>query len=285
MGFQRINNCPICTSKEKKEIFTSTLEAFNRFRDLSEKKYRGVMNAWASEVSLNVFCCRTCSHIWHADFPDFDALSLMYKSSKAIDESKRLTVPNDRMHNEMRLLHRLCKPKSRLRLLDYGSGFGMWARAAVQAGFEVVAFEPSLERSTSIGGDFGYQAVNSLDDLVGQVFDAINIEQVLEHIIDPVFTLRSLKQLSKPETVVRVAVPNAVSLLKNPSLMDIFPYDGTSMHLLSPYEHLHGFTPDSWQTLLRKSGLSKVHRTMMKSPKQWLRMMIPNTFAIANFQN
>ena len=49
------------------------------------------------------------------------------------------------MVKEMQKL-KLLVGKDKPTLLDYGSGFGRWARAAVEAGFEVIAFEPSNKR-------------------------------------------------------------------------------------------------------------------------------------------
>ncbi|MFM1752899.1 MAG: hypothetical protein RL119_1861, partial [Actinomycetota bacterium] len=156
-------------------------------------------------------------------------------------------------------------------------------RAAVASGFEVVAFEPSLERAASFGVEFGYRGVNSLSEIQGEKFDAINCEQVLEHVDEPRSVMETFRSLSGPLTVVRITVPNASCLLRSDKTLGLFPFDGERPHLLSPYEHLHGFTPKSLGWLVRAAGLRKCHAVLRHAPKQWLRMMIPNTFFLGRF--
>jgi len=275
-------NCPICQSRNKRLLLEPTGDAFSRFLDLSNQKYSGSMNDWVTQISLRIYCCNSCTHIWHAEFPDLTSLIKMYASSKAIDVSKRLNRPSARMLKEMSLLRSLVCKLERPRLLDFGSGFGLWAAAARQVGFEVIAYEPSFDRSSSITADPEVRSVNDLESLKGETFDVINIEQVLEHVSDPVAVVRSLKQFCHKNSIFRITVPNSRRYVNRHELMKDFPYDGRAVHHLSPFEHLHGFTPKSLRFLLIACGLKKDHSLLQRDPVQWLRMMIPNTFVIAS---
>ena len=286
MTFAKMPDCPICRSGNVRYLFRADNLAYDRFLDLSRKKYRGAMNAWVEGISLDVLSCNICQHIWHAEFPCLEELSVMYTSSKAIDSSKRLTEPSYRMLYEMGLLKRMIRQRpdgGKPRLLDYGAGFGMWARAAVSAGFDVVAFEPSLERVDSLGIEFAYRCVNNIEHLEGEKFDAINCEQVLEHVGDPVAVLETFRRLSGLSAAIRIAVPNTSILLRSGEGLQSFPFDGERPHLLSPYEHLHGFTPRSFNWMIRSVGLRKSLSVLRYAPKQWLRMMVPNTFFLGRF--
>jgi hypothetical protein len=284
MAFTRTDKCPICSSRRFTKIFAGNQLASARFLALSRKKYQGAMDGWVREVSLDVLACDSCHHIWQAEFPDRKDLAAMYGSGTAIHAGKRLTEPSTRMLREMALLKKLVPSRpdgSRPKLLDYGAGFGLWSRAAVMVGFDVVAYEPSMERSLYPDEEVGFRCVNSLEEIAGISFDAINVEQVLEHVLDPQEVMVHIRNFAALGTIVRITVPNASGLLRNPKAMASFPFDGSSPHLLSPYEHLHGFTPRSLSRLLKQAHLVRHHGVFRFSPKQWLRMTIPNTFVIA----
>jgi hypothetical protein len=155
------------------------------------------------------------------------------------------------MLSTMRGLFRYCTPADKsATLLDYGSGGSRWAIAAYQAGFRVTAYEPAVSRQVLNGG---IELVGSLQAVEGRRFDVINLEQVLEHIPDPVRDLNALKQHCHAYTVLRITVPDVARLGKR--LWDGFPFNGITMHILSPYEHLHGFRQLSFQALLKAAGL------------------------------
>ena len=64
-------------------------------------------------------------------------------------------------------------PGNQPTLLDYGSGFSRWARAAVTAGFDVWAYEPAVVRGYEETPPF--RLISDRCDLKGRTFDAIDI--------------------------------------------------------------------------------------------------------------
>ena len=71
----------------------------------------------------------------------------MYSQARPLKNRKAKTdrSGSPQMVDEMRRFKRLIG-KNKATLLDYGFGFGKWARAATEAGFEVTAFEPSAKK-------------------------------------------------------------------------------------------------------------------------------------------
>jgi SAM-dependent methyltransferase len=140
-------------------------------------------------------------------------------------------------------------------LLDYGSGYGQWARAAVAAGFDVVAFEPSRSRGADVKAQAaGFAVVHNLNDIGLRQFDAINLEQVLEHISAASEALSELLTWTTPRTVLRVATPNLLRCPEGDKLYETWPYDGTRAHTLAPFEHVNGFTPMSLVRTAERGG-------------------------------
>jgi Methyltransferase domain len=271
-----IHQCPACAAPNPTSIVqldSVRREAFLRFDEI---KYGGVMSNWLEEIPVEVLGCRECGHAWYMYQPEPDQLSLMYSAGRPLLGSATSTnAPSAAMQQEMRKVRRLFPAVDREPLLlDYGSGRGRWARAAVAEGFRVVAYEPSVERGHETSPPF--QLVHSESDLQGMKFDVIHLEQVLEHVPDPLETLTTLKALCGPHTVVRIAVPN---ILRDPSgtrIWETWPFDGKSPHVLAPFEHLQGFTPSSLRQLCRRAGYRPISpfRIVQTHPTNLLRQWI-----------
>jgi hypothetical protein len=251
--------CPACGSASAALAVAMDGAARERFLAFSRVKYRGVMDAWLDELAIEVMRCGPCGHHWYRQQPDQAQLLSMYDAAVPMtggevagdaSEHREATI-----RNQMMRLRRACHPtEDRLpTLLDFGSGFGRWPRAAVIAGFEVCAFEPSRSRGGARGPEF--ELVHDLESLEGRTFDVINVEQVLEHVPDPVTTLRRLRSFCEPHTIVRITVPNILQAVEGPDLWGDWPFDGRRPHTLAPFEHLHGFTPGSLERLISRAGL------------------------------
>ncbi|MDQ3776866.1 MAG: class I SAM-dependent methyltransferase [Pseudomonadota bacterium] len=94
------------------------------------------------------------------------------------------------------------------RTLDFGCGWGWWLRSMAAQGFrDLWGYDidqpglPKLERA-------GIQVARSFADLPKEAFDVIRLEHVLEHIVDPVATLRQLGERLRPDGAIVIAVPN-----------------------------------------------------------------------------
>jgi hypothetical protein len=222
------------------------------FRLLSRSKYGGYMDGWEDHLSLAIAQCKDCKHTWHHTCPSQKALFGMYANGIRLSGRPASTQPTPRMLYSMRGLHEYCLSwgSSQPTLLDYGSGAGRWANASHQAGFHVTAYEPVSNRA---GTDGGIELVFALDKLGDRRFDIINLEQVLEHLPDPAATLRDLQRYCHQRTVLRISVPDLQRL--GTKLWKGFPFDGKSVHILSPYEHIHGFRRSSLLALLREVGM------------------------------
>lgn len=89
----------------------------------------------------------------------------------------------------------------------------------------------------------------------GQKFDLINLNNVLEHLVNPIEVMAYLPKLLKPGGCVRVQVPNDFSpfqkLLLEKKIID-------REFWVVPLEHLNYFERDSLKELFRHVGFKKV---------------------------
>ena len=106
--------------------------------------------------------------------------------------------------------------------------------------------------------DIPFELIHSIDELRNRKFDAIQLEQVLEHVPDPLVTLSQLREYCKSNTVIRITVPNLLRDRNAAKIWTTWPFDGVSPHILAPFEHLHGFTPKSLDILVYRSRYSPI---------------------------
>lgn len=98
------------------------------------------------------------------------------------------------------------------RWLDFGCGLGgMLDEVASQAAW-AGGLEPSRERAAIVSSK-GHNVVACLDELADNSLDIVTMFHVLEHLIDPVSVLRSIRRVLRPEGRILIEVPHAKDAL------------------------------------------------------------------------
>jgi 2-polyprenyl-3-methyl-5-hydroxy-6-metoxy-1,4-benzoquinol methylase len=138
---------------------------------------------------------------------------------------------------------------ARPRMLDVGCSTGFVVEAARQRGWDAVGLDlnPSaVEFGRSRGLDLRGVALEDAE-FEPASFDAVCLFDVLEHLLDPVRTLRACVRLVRPGGILFLYVPNYDSASR--LLM------GKDAHFIWPTHHLNYYTPTTIQDLLRRQGL------------------------------
>jgi 2-polyprenyl-3-methyl-5-hydroxy-6-metoxy-1,4-benzoquinol methylase len=97
------------------------------------------------------------------------------------------------------------KPGSRV--LDFGCGSGGWLKYPRQARWEVAGVDPD-PKARQLGREQGYDIRETLEEFDGESFDAITLSHSIEHVHDPLATLRACRALLKPGGMIYVDTPN-----------------------------------------------------------------------------
>ena len=138
----------------------------------------------------------------------------------------------------------------RPRYLDVGCSTGFVVEAARDAGWHAsgIDLNPSaIEFGYGRGLDVRTVALEDAG-FVAETFDAVSLFDVLEHLLDPVRTLRACGRLLKPDGIVLLYVPNYDSASR--LLM------GRDAHFIWPTHHLNYYTPVTISDLMEREGLS-----------------------------
>ena len=158
----------------------------------------------------------------------------------------------DGRHAPMLQLVRSRAPRGR-RLLEVGTGAGLFLKAAERAGWEVAGLELSEAAAEfareRLGLDVRQERAEAMTCAAGS-FDAAVMFDVIEHLFDPRTVLEAVRRALAPGGALVVSTPN----------FDAFSRAalGSAWAVLSPLEHVYYFTEATLSRLLTETGFHDV---------------------------
>lgn len=139
-------------------------------------------------------------------------------------------------------------------LLDIGCGSGTLLGMARAAGWQVTGIEPNVHIARIAEEKHGIKVFTcTLEeaDLASESFDVITVIQTLEHMYDPLRTLRVARDILKKDGILYVEVPNlynfAFILNRRLGVRDF-------ARTLDPAAHVYYFTPGTLKRLITGAG-------------------------------
>lgn len=216
---------------------------------------------------LDVIECVLCGFRHVVPLPDPNALEATYRDAYYRDEKPTFLAhatedqnwaelaQKDRLEAFERLL-----PHSRRRLLDIGCGPGFFLRTAQARGWQALGIEPSRQaaahaRSLGLAVEEGFFNAQSAPAL-GR-FDAIQLNNVLEHVPDPAAVLIEARALLDAQGLLCVNVPNDYS----PFQLAASAATTHSEWWVAPQHHLNYFDFASLAGLLDRLGFKIAERS------------------------
>jgi SAM-dependent methyltransferase len=159
---------------------------------------------------MGIARCGACGFVQQQPLPDAAAVAAMYADDGHYGD--------ELMHNEALFLDRdrallaeLAARGATGPLLDVGAGAGLLLRAAVERGWDGTGLElshPSAERiRAALRATVHECTIHDAPLAIGS-FGAVTFSHSLEHVLDPVGTLRRARDLLRPGGLVHIAVPN-----------------------------------------------------------------------------
>jgi len=156
----------------------------------------------------------------------------------------------------------LCEGRRNYAFLDIGCGEGFAVAFFKQKGFSVLGLDyssaglknhnPDVVEDVMIGDVY-----DSIDDLInrGRQFDVINMDNLLEHVTDPLALLEQTYSLMQENGIAIIKVPNDFSVLQQyfieNGIMD-------KPHWIAPLDHISYFNKDGLINLCKVAGLECV---------------------------
>ena len=227
--------CPVCDSTGIQQVFTA--------RDHT-----------VSSQSFGIWQCAHCSLRFTQNIPEQSEIGSFYKSVNYISHSETnkgivnwlyLRVRKLTLSSKRRFIEEETGIKKGM-LLDIGAGAGAFVHHMKQYNWNAEGVEPDSHAIERAKQEYGLQLHPSshLFSFQGEIFDAITMWHVLEHVHDLHGYIDHIKSICKPGGKIFIAVPNYTSF-------DAGHY-GSSWAAFDVPRHLYHFSPASMQELMKK---------------------------------
>lgn len=244
-------NCPICNSNKNQLLY-----------ELYDDRY-GYTDLFC------IYQCQNCSHKYLNHNFTAQELKELYtnyypRSSYNVEDYK----PNDFKNNFISWFNGVRRsaftyvPKN-VKVLDIGCGFGESLGYHNKRGCEVYGVEVDAN-VIKVAEKYGFNIKIGLfneNDYKENFFDYVTMDQVLEHIVDPIVMLRGVSKVLSKNGKLIISTPNS-----NGWGAWLFGKKWINWHV--PY-HLHHFSKKSLQLLADKTGFEILTLKTITS-SEWL---------------
>ncbi len=228
--------------------------------------------------SFEIVECQRCGFVYVNPRPDASTLSGLYYdylSNKMEDPFAWKEYMEDVFSWTASMLEsRLC---DKGRVLDIGCGYGFFVEKACQRGWDgsgIDISEPAVLSAKERGLDVERRTIEEMA-ASGETFDAITMFYVLEHLPDPLATLKLVKSILRPGGILVLRLPHTTPIVK---LLDLFKVKN---NLYDPPFHLCDFSPKTINVMLAKAGYvdSKTYVGGKTLPLSIFPLLISRTFS------
>ncbi len=201
-----------------------------------------------SNKQFNVIMCNNCSLLITSPRPETDALKNYYLSDNYISHTGKannlinylyLQIRKITLAQKKELLNNLSTEKS---ILDYGCGTGALIEYLQTYNWKVAGYEPNNSDNLKNKKILIFKDKTEIKG----VYSLLSLWHVLEHVVDPVQTLKEVKPFIKENGKLIIAVPNPNSYDANHYKAHWAAYDVP--------RHLFHFNKNSMERLLNNTG-------------------------------
>jgi 2-polyprenyl-3-methyl-5-hydroxy-6-metoxy-1,4-benzoquinol methylase len=183
--------CNLCGSNDTQVIYTSTI------RSDQMTKFECNCTCDGHGEYYQLVRCRRCGLYYSSPRPDGDALREGYSDVQDIVYQEEI---EGRVKTFGRNLKHLARYKQKGELLDVGSSIGVFLSEARKQGWDVYGIEPSAwcaDRGKKLFHLAIRQGTSHDLKTIGRKFDVVTLWDVLEHVDDPLTTLRDCRDALK----------------------------------------------------------------------------------------
>ncbi len=265
--FTRRERCPACHAADFEVIYRGHLLE-PPVRGFVERVYlpQGRLEfEYLQEGHFILAECGPCGLVFQQEIPTDFLLHKLYEEwldpELAFERFKKLgNLPRLARYSAeiMRIIAYLGRPPRRLKILDFGMGWGRWS--ALAQAFECEVYGAELSHPML---DYAHRrGIKTIawEQIPDHRFDFIHTEQVFEHLAEPLETARHLAQALKPNGLLKISVPNGADIKRRLRVADWeAPYGSRNfLGLVYPLAHLNCFNRQALITMGRRAGLEPV---------------------------
>ncbi len=262
-------SCPCCENSDSNLLFSAK---FNEkiFENYFQKRKKGEFygGGWIDYDTIKngnyiLVECSKCKLVYQKSIPGNFLMSCIYEKWVNQEINHKYNLKHHGIGQATKnfkeiftLVKYFKKPPNQLDFLDFGLGWGIWAKMAQSFAINISGVE--LSKSKLENAQKHNIRIVDFQTLPTMKFDYINTEQVFEHIEDPYQTLMILKMALKPGGIIKLSVPHGQELKKKLNQMKVSGrFDMENIREVAPFQHINCFNHDSLLYLAKRAGLKQ----------------------------
>lgn len=264
--FYERHQCPVCGNKTSDLAFQISYSS-QELKDYFHSFYAGRVDIGLLDgAEFNIQECSSCKVLYQKFIPNEELSRILYEDWVDPTETSIQKIQNYGIDHyefnasEIRQLFSLFDiPSGKLNVLDFGMGWGAWAKMASAYGAQTYGYDFS-EKRNSHAQNHGFAILDS-EEIKLKKFDLINTEQVFEHIPNPLETMEILSNSLSQKGIIKISVPHAFnfkSRLKKIEWATSQKFSNRSINPVAPLEHLNFFNRSAIVYLGYKFGLKEI---------------------------
>jgi|TARA_B100000780_G_scaffold276327_1_gene244685 ubiquinone/menaquinone biosynthesis C-methylase UbiE len=272
-------NCPVCFNLEYKVLFSIPYKDEKILKFLNEYYENKMPVHLLKDFDYQLAECNECKLIFQKYIPDEEFSNELYdkiiSSEASLKKKLESKILNLRYDKEIKLIKKIFKNK-KIKILEFGAGWGFWASRALESGLDVDAFELSNTRIHFMK-EKGINVIKDLKINENQ-YDFIYSDQTIEHIPDPHQIFKGFLPNLKKGGFVLLNYPTSFRF-KNQLIKNYIPKKDAA----HPLEHLNLFNRESFNYLNKKYELELINFKCKFNPS--LRNLLKDVRNLFYFDN
>ena len=216
-----------------------------------ESKYKNFKNKLKA-TNYELLECKNCKFVWQKNIPNKNFSIDLYEN--IIDNEDSLKKSKIKYHNQKNRNNKEISKiirnfnKEKINILDFGAGWGHWLMSGSTSFYDSYAFELSPSRKSFLKSN-GINVLNFDNlNLYENFFHYIRLDQVLEHLDEPIDAIKMIKKLGKKNCIFYISVPDGTNIIEKKNTLYI------KKGPVQPLEHLNCFSKYSLKFFLSKYG-------------------------------
>ena len=276
MKLKAREKCPFCENNNFNELYDISYNN-KKLKEFLSSYYKndGLIEILRSETyQLNE--CKHCFGIFQKNIPDETLNQFIYDELISREESfnKKISHKSDhfiKYYRDAKLIEKLLNKKNQqIKILEFGCGWGFWAKFMKMMNFSVETCEISSSRIEYLTKNNILNHRNL--DLIKNKYDIIFSDQVMEHVSEPYTIIKKLSHLLNDGGCMIHRFPTSFLFKFNLNKSYIPKKD-----CAHPLEHLNIYNKKCIIKIAHKLNLKKINLFFLKG--------LPFTQKLASLKN
>jgi SAM-dependent methyltransferase len=267
--FTRRTQCPICAGVELSSLYKCSYDDA-RMQECVRLGFGGHMETkYLAGLDYEVLECRTCGLLFQRHVPNEAGTRRLFEvwvDPTYVERPGGEGPLNRKLARAIFSFSTRYMGRRRLRMLDYGAGFGGLCCLARDFGLDASPLE-IVAPYFQVLRQRGFEPLRPGQESENH-YDLVVCTQVIEHAPDPLGIVRALHRALKDDGLLLLEVHNGRGIKGRLGTVDSLPIERyrAALEPCAPVEHMNCFTNRTLKRLCRQVGFTPVFRPLL-----WLR--------------